>query len=76
MPKVTQKGQVTIPKPIRVFLDIKTGDDVVFDVEEGEVLLRKTASSHKNLENYLGFLSHLEGKDPDELTDDLRGDRV
>jgi AbrB family looped-hinge helix DNA binding protein len=76
MPRVTQKGQVTIPKHIRSYLGIKTGDNVVFDVDEGAVLLRKPSSSHRNFEKYLGFLSHLQGEDPDEITDDLRGGRL
>jgi AbrB family looped-hinge helix DNA binding protein len=28
MPKVTQKGQVTIPQQIRIMLGIKTGDEL------------------------------------------------
>jgi len=33
MPRVTQKGQVTIPRQIIAMLSITTGDEVVFDKE-------------------------------------------
>ena len=38
--RVTTKGQVTIPKPIRDLLRIKTGDRVDFVVEGDRVVLR------------------------------------
>jgi AbrB family looped-hinge helix DNA binding protein len=33
--KVTAKGQVTIPAAVRKSLDIKEGDDLLFEVSEG-----------------------------------------
>ncbi len=41
---VTQKGQVTIPSPIRKALNIKPKDRVVFDLVDGEVRLRAIKS--------------------------------
>jgi AbrB family looped-hinge helix DNA binding protein len=38
--KITGKGQVTIPKHIRDHLQLEPGDQVVFVLREGEVLLR------------------------------------
>jgi len=41
--KVTRKYQVTIPKAVRVFLEIQEGDLVVFELtENGQVILRKS----------------------------------
>lgn len=37
--KVTSKGQITIPKPIRVSLGVKPGEKVVFIQEGGEVVM-------------------------------------
>ena len=38
---VTQKGQVTIPKPVRDWLGIKPGSKVVFEVaDDGRAFLR------------------------------------
>lgn len=51
--KVTQKGQATIPAPIRKFLSLGRGDRVVFDIEENKVVLKK--SPPIDLE-YLGAL--------------------
>lgn len=39
MPRVTVKGQVTIPKNIRTMFNIKPGDVVEFRVENGRVFL-------------------------------------
>ena len=41
MPRVTQKGQVTIPSQIRSMLSIKTGDEVVFEMDKNKVVLKK-----------------------------------
>ena len=39
--KLTQKYQATIPLPVRKALQLKAGDAIAFDVEDGEVRLRK-----------------------------------
>ncbi len=72
MPKVTQKGQVTIPQKIRTLLSIKTGDDILFDIIEGNVVINKKPASPKNILNYVGFLSHLEGRPSDDILDEMR----
>ena len=37
---ITSKGQVTIPKKIREFLNVKTSDKIVFTpIDDGKVLL-------------------------------------
>jgi AbrB family looped-hinge helix DNA binding protein len=41
MPKVTQKGQVTIPHQIRSLLSIKTGDEVIFQIDKKRSLDKK-----------------------------------
>ncbi len=73
MPKVTQKGQVTIPKDIRFLLGIKTGDEVVFELDNGRAVLKKKGNSVQNIKKYVGFLSHLKGKKTDNVIDELRG---
>jgi len=72
MPKVTQKGQVTIPQKIRTLMKIKTGDDILFDIIEGNVVINKKPASLKNILNYVGFLSHLEGRYSDGILDEMR----
>ena len=73
MPRVTQKGQVTIPRPIRSVLGINTGDEVVFEMEKNKVVLKKKAALYRNFGKYVGFLAHLKGKRPDDIVKQLRG---
>ena len=73
MPKLTREGQVTIPLEIRSVLRIKAGDDVLFEVEKNNVILKKRESSPKNLKKYIGFLAHLKGKSVGQVMSDLRG---
>lgn len=41
--RVTAKGQITIPKPVRHALDLEEGDRVVFVEEDGKMVLKKAA---------------------------------
>lgn len=41
MPRLTQKGQVTVPKEIRNKLGIKRCDDVEFIIKDGEYIIKK-----------------------------------
>jgi len=71
MPTITQKGQVTIPKRIRQWLGIKQGDEVVFEIEEKRIVLRK---KHRkaNFRKYIGFLQNLTGYQVDNIIRQLR----
>jgi AbrB family looped-hinge helix DNA binding protein len=73
MPRLTQKGQVTIPRHIRLMLNIKTGDEVDFEMEKNKVVLKKKTATDRNFEKYVGFLSHLKGKRSDDIVEQLRG---
>lgn len=73
MPKVTRKGQVTIPQQIRAILKIQTGDEVFFTIDHDRIVLKKKKSSIENIRKYVGFLSHLKGEKPDDIIDKLRG---
>jgi AbrB family looped-hinge helix DNA binding protein len=54
--KLTQKGQVTIPKKIREFLNIGTSDKIVFlPLEEGRVLV---TTERRSSEALFGMLKH------------------
>jgi AbrB family looped-hinge helix DNA binding protein len=74
MPRVTQKGQVTIPQEIRSVLKIRKGDEVVFELKKGRVWLKRKQPSIQNIRKYVGFLRQLKGRDADEIIKDLRGE--
>jgi antitoxin PrlF len=40
--KITSKGQITIPKPVREALDLQAGDEVIFRVERSRAVIAKT----------------------------------
>lgn len=71
--KVTSKGQVTIPKPVREQLGIRPGDEVEFIDDRGVVRVQR----HRDAaawDKWAGYLKHLKGKDVDELVREMRGD--
>jgi antitoxin PrlF len=39
--KLTSKYQTTIPQEVRELLLLQKGDEVVFEIEDGQVVLRK-----------------------------------
>lgn len=39
--KLTRKYQATIPEPVRKLLHLESGDEIAFDIENGDVYLRK-----------------------------------
>lgn len=41
MSTITKKGQVTIPKPFREKLHIQQGDNLTFEIKNGQLLLKK-----------------------------------
>ena len=71
MPRVTQKGQVTIPKDVRESLGIKPGSSVKFKVVEGKCVVEKEIKENK-LEKWVGYLKSK--KKTDELMKELRGE--
>jgi len=42
--KVTSKGQVTIPRDIRIKMGLKKGDKILFFEEDGKYILQNSAS--------------------------------
>jgi AbrB family looped-hinge helix DNA binding protein len=51
MPRGTQKGHVTIPRQIRAMLNITTGDEVVFEMNRNQVVLKKKTVADRNFES-------------------------
>lgn len=73
MPRVTSKGQVTIPKATRDALGLVPGSEVEFIVQGGEAVLRK-GSIHDAIQRWAGHLAaDGETRSADELFEDVRG---
>lgn len=73
MPRVTQKGQVMIPAPVRKHLGIQTGDEIVFEVRKDDAIIRKKKPTSEAFEKYIGFLSHLKREESNVIVDTIRG---
>ena len=73
MTEVTRNGQATIPRQIGSMLKLKPGDEVVFETDKNNVFLKKKTTADRNFEKYVGFLSHLKGKSPGDIVNQLRG---
>ena len=71
MPRVTTKGQVTIPKAIREALGIEPGDEIAFEEAETGYKIRKqaptTADGDNPFEMYRGA-----AKSDDSMPDRMR----
>ncbi len=71
--RLTDKGQVTIPKHVRDQLGLRPGDEVEFVADaNGTYRLRKVLRTNPFV-RYRGHLTGLAGRQPDELVEDLRG---
>jgi len=68
--KVSEKGQVTIPKQLRDRLGIRPGETLDFEEDEGRLVARKT-SSRDSVDALYGMLE-LPAR-TDALLDELRG---
>jgi AbrB family looped-hinge helix DNA binding protein len=71
--RLTDKGQVTIPKHVRDGMGLRPGDEVEFVAESGGYRLRKVLRVNP-FARYRGHLGALAGRSPDELVRDLRGE--
>lgn len=72
--KVTSKGQITLPKPVRDALGLAPGDRVLFRVENGHALLARTP----NLLELAGSIPvppELRGASWDEIMERMRRSR-
>jgi antitoxin PrlF len=71
--RLTDRGQVTIPKHVRDGLGLRPGDEVEFVADGGGFRLRKVLRTNP-FARYRGHLAALAGRSPDELVRDLRGE--
>lgn len=75
--KVSEKGQVTIPKKLRDQLGIRVGDELDFEVELGRLIVTK-AVEQDPVDAVWGTLpaDALDGMSVDEWIEEMRGERI
>lgn len=71
--KVTSKGQITLPKEVRVNMGIALGEEVEF-CKEGEGYLLKKKIRSSPFDKFVGYLKHKRDTTPDQLVDEMRGE--
>lgn len=69
--RVSQKGQVTVPKPLRERLDIRPGDELDFTEEDGRLVALKLTRQDP-VDAVYGSVAL--GRSTDEIIRELRGD--
>lgn len=70
--RVTERGQITIPKPIRQRLGIRAGEEVTFDEAEGGAVTISRMAGSDPLDELYGVLDL--GVDTDEFVRGIRGE--
>jgi antitoxin PrlF len=53
--KLTSKAQTTIPQPVRVALRLEPGDEIVYEIGEGRVILSKAPRGGKTDDPFRTF---------------------
>ena len=71
MPNLTQKGQVTIPKRVRKILEIEQGDEILFEIENEKVIIKKSQKK-ANFNKYVGYLSDQNEQKSDDIVRYIR----
>jgi antitoxin PrlF len=68
---VSEKGQVTVPKPLRERLDIRPGDELDFSAEGGRLVALKSTRQDP-VDAVYGSVNL--GRSTNEIIRELRGD--
>ncbi|MHB1506633.1 MAG: AbrB/MazE/SpoVT family DNA-binding domain-containing protein [Cuniculiplasma sp.] len=69
--KITSKGQITIPKEIRDALGVSSGDKILFEKRNGDIVIKK---AQKN--DVVSFLDQTQplGKKAEKILKGIRGE--
>lgn len=65
--KISSKGQITLPKKVRKYLQVQTGDTLIFEVQGKTLTVRKSSS----VEQMFDSLPPLNGPFKSELPNDI-----
>lgn len=53
--EISEKGQIVIPKDIREFLNLKARENIVFEIKNNEVVLKKEHNPEELLNDFLNL---------------------
>ena len=72
--RIGERGQVTIPKPLRDKFDLQPHDEVVFVESKGDLVMRKARgpAAGSGIRKWVGRLQRMP-ESVDEFIDDIRG---
>jgi len=68
---ISEKGQVTIPKPLRIRLGIRAGQVLEVKEERGRLVMSKQTRPDDAIDKLYGILKL--GRSTDEIMEELRG---
>jgi antitoxin PrlF len=71
--RMTTKGQITVPKPIREMLDLEAGDELEFVIRRGEGVLVHKHIPPERFAKYVDDLEELRDLDIDGFMNEIRG---
>ena len=74
MSRITAKGQVTIPKSVRSALGVSPGDEIEFRISEDRQVTVSKCVKPSAFTRFVGYLSRKQGRDPDRIIEELRGE--
>ena len=74
MATVSSKGQITLPKHVRDALGLRAGAELSFEIQPGQVILRKEAPE-RALARWTGHLrDQAAGRSTDDVIAEMRGE--
>jgi len=68
---VSEKGQITIPKPLRIRLGIRAGQVLEVREEHGNLIMSKQHPTRDSIDELYGILKL--DRSTDEIIDEMRG---
>ena len=69
---LSEKGQITIPKPLRESVGIHPGEELEFEEDRGRIILKRVEVSNP-LIRLVGSAQIKEKKSGDEILSEMRG---
>ena len=76
MSRLTKKFQITLPKPVRQMLDVRSGEEVDFLIDHGGRVQVIRKDRKNPFDKYVGLLKTTGTKDSDRIVAHLRGHKA